>query len=487
MRLSSAVAPVQRAFARRSALVATLAIGTSILLSGAGATAAPTPTALQLNGSAQYVTMGAAPGLGAAQFTLETWFKRTGAGVGTSTGAGGITSVLPLVTKGRAEAEGSNVDMNYFLGIDTATNKLAVDFEEGASGASPGLNHPLIGNTVVTSNVWHHARTQTQIQATKDLEVSSGNGLLGRWGLNEGGGTTAATSIGSVNGTLANAGWVAGAPVSTDTTPPAQPQGLLALPGDGSVSLSWTPNSDADLAGYNVYRSTTSPVPTTGTPINGSALLTSPSYVDVGVSNGTTYHYVVVAVDNAGNPSVASAEAVATPVPSGPHALEFNGSSQYVTMGAAPSLNAAQFTLETWFKRTGAGVGTSTGSGGIASALPLVTKGRAEAEGSNVDMNYFLGIDASSGRLVADFEEGPGGSGPLGLNHPISGQTAVTSNVWHHAAASYDGTSWKLYLDGVLDAKLAVGQPPRSDSIQHAALATALNSSGVAAGFFQGD
>src|SRR5215213_7595221 len=551
MRLSSAVAPVQRAFARRSALVATLAIGTSILLSGAGATAAPTPTALQLNGSTQYVTMGAAPGLGAAQFTLETWFKRTGAGIGTSTGAGGITSVLPLVTKGRAEAEGSNVDMNYFLGIDTATNKLAVDFEEGATGASPGLNHPLIGNTVVTSNVWHHAaatydgttlrlylngslessltvgqpprsdsiqhaalgtamtstgaasgffqgvideariwnyaRTQTQIQATKDLEVSSGNGLLGRWGLNEGGGTTAATSIGSVKGTLANAGWVAGDPVSTDTTPPAQPQGLLAVPGDGSVSLSWTPNSDADLAGYNVYRSTTSPVPTTGTPMNGSALLTSPSYVDVGVSNGTTYHYVVVAVDNAGNPSVASAEAVATPVPSGPHALEFNGSSQYVTMGAAPSLNAAQFTLETWFKRTGAGVGTSTGSGGIASALPLVTKGRAEAEGSNVDMNYFLGIDASSGRLVADFEEGPGGSGPLGLNHPISGQTAVTSNVWHHAATSYDGTSWKLYLDGVLDAKLAVGQPPRSDSIQHAALATALNSSGVAAGFFQGD
>src|SRR5215211_6171073 len=551
MRLSSAVAPVQRAFARRSALVATLAIGTSILLSGAGATAAPTPTALQLNGSTQYVTMGAAPGLGAAQFTLETWFKRTGTGFGTSTGTGGLASSVPLVTKGRAEAEGSNVDMNYFLGIDTATNKLAVDFEEGASGASPGLNHPLIGNTVVTSNVWHHAaatydgtiwrlyldgaadgslavgqpprsdsiqhaalgtamtstgaasgffqgvideariwnyaRTQTQIRATKDLEVSSGNGLLGRWGLNEGGGTTAATSIGSVNGTLANAGWVAGAPVSTDTTPPAQPQGLLALPGDGSVSLSWTPNSDADLAGYNVYRSTTSPVPTTGTPMNGSALLTSPSYVDVGVSNGTTYHYVVVAVDNAGNPSVASAEAVATPVPSGPHALEFNGSSQYVTMGAAPSLNAAQFTLETWFKRTGAGVGTSTGSGGIASALPLVTKGRAEAEGSNVDMNYFLGIDASSGRLVADFEEGPGGSGPLGLNHPISGQTAVTSNVWHHAAASYDGTSWKLYLDGVLDAKLAVGQPPRSDSIQHAALATALNSSGVAAGFFQGD
>src|SRR6266571_1880007 len=89
---------------------------------------------------------------------------------------------------------------------------------------------------------------------------------------------------------------------------------------------------------------------------------------------------------------------------------------------------------QTWFKRIGAGVGTSTGSGGIASAVPLVTKGRAEAEASNVDMNYFLGIDASSGVLVADFEESVGDSGPLGLNHPVSGSTVVTSNVWHHAA-----------------------------------------------------
>ena len=37
------------------------------------------------------------------------------------------------------------------------------------------------------------------------------------------------------------------------------------------------------------------------------------------------------------------------------------------------------------------------------------------------------------------------------------GTTAVTSNVWHHAAATWDGTTWRLYLDGVLDTTLAVG------------------------------
>src|SRR6266540_3987819 len=512
-------------------------------------TAAPAWNAgLYFSGGTSYTTFGQALGLGASTFTLETWFKRTGAGgVGTSTGAGGIASAVPLITKGRAEAEGSNVDMNYFLGIDTSTNRLAADFEEGASGASPGLNHPVFGATTVTNNVWHHAaatydgttwklyldgvldgsltvgqpprsdsvqhaalgtamtstgaaagffqgaideariwnvaRTQPQIQATKDLQIAGGSGLIGRWGLNEGGGTTAATSAGTVNGSIVNAGWVAGAPVSADTTPPAQPQGLVATAGDGSVSLNWTPNSDADLAGYNLYRATTSPVPTTGTPVNGSTLLTSPGYIDTGLTNGTTYYYVVVAVDNVGNASTASAEAVATPIPSGTHALGFNGSSQYVTMGAAPGLGAAQFTLETWFKWSGGGSATSTGTGGIT-AIPLVTKGSAEAEASNVDMNYFLGING--GKLAADFEEGATGSSP-GLNHPITGATTITTGSWHHAAATYDGTTWKLYLDGVLDAKLSVGEPPRSDSIQHAALGTAMTSTGLAAGFFAGD
>src|SRR6266508_3344906 len=141
-----------------------------------------------------------------------------------------------------------------------------------------------------------------------------------------------------------------------------------------------------------------------------------------------------------------------------PTALQLNGSSQYVTFGAAPGLGAAQFTLETWFKRTGAGVGTSTGTGGIASAVPLITKGRAQAESSNVDMNYFLGIDAASGgELVADFEEGAAGASP-GLNHPVTGVTVLQNNVWYHAAATYDGTAWRLYLNGALEAQLTVGQ-----------------------------
>ncbi len=514
--------------------------------------AAPAGTALQFNGTSQYVTFGSAPSLGVTTFTIETWFKRTGAGAGTSTGSGGVTAI-PLVTKGRAESEGSNVDMNYFLGIDSTSSKLVADFEEGSStGGTLGLNHPVSGNTVVTSNVWHHvaatydgqtwklyldgavdgtvtlsvarpprsdsvqhaglgtamnstgvaagffqgsldeariwnyARSQADIQASMNQEITSGTGLLGRWGMNEGSGTAVINSVsGGVSGTAANGPtWVSGFPIP-DTTPPAAPQSLSANAGNGLVTLSWIANTEIDLAGYNVYRNTSSPVATSGTPLNGSTLVTNNIYTDNSLANGTTYYYAITAVDTSNNQSIASNEVNSTPQAFAGGALQFNGSNQNVTFGAVSGLGTATFTLETWFKRTGAGVGTNTGSGGVTNAIPLVTKGRAEAEGSNVDMNYFLGIDANTGVLVADFEEGSTGASP-GLNHPVFGITAVTNNVWHHVAATYDGTTWKLYLDGALDKQLSVGQPPRSDSIQHAALATAMNSTGVAAGFFQG-
>src|SRR5205085_1889491 len=90
-------------------------------------------TALRLPGAGAYVTFGRAA-LGASQFTIEAWFRQLGAGQTTSTGTGGVTAV-PLVSKGRSESDGSNVDMNYFLGID-ASGHLVADFEEGASGAS---------------------------------------------------------------------------------------------------------------------------------------------------------------------------------------------------------------------------------------------------------------------------------------------------------------------------------------------------------------
>ena len=38
------------------------------------------------------------------------------------------------------------------------------------------------------------------------------------------------------------------------------------------------------------------------------------------------------------------------------------------------------------------------------------------------------------------------------MNHPITGVTLIAADgFWHHAAATYDGATWKLYLDGALE------------------------------------
>jgi len=97
-----------------------------------------------------------------------------------------------------------------------------------------------------------------------------------------------------------------------DTTAPAAPTGLKASAGDGSVSLGWGDNGESDLAGYNVYRSTMS-----GEPYTKIDFTSSSDYADSGLTNGSTYSYVVRAVDNSDNESGNSNEDSAIPQASG--------------------------------------------------------------------------------------------------------------------------------------------------------------------------
>jgi fibronectin type 3 domain-containing protein len=100
-----------------------------------------------------------------------------------------------------------------------------------------------------------------------------------------------------------------------DTTPPAAPANLTATAGDAQVSLDWADNTETDLAGYNVYRSGTA-----GEPYNrvNAAPVGASDYTDSGLAEGTTYCYVVRAVDTWGNESGNSAEVSATPTDTTP-------------------------------------------------------------------------------------------------------------------------------------------------------------------------
>jgi hypothetical protein len=93
-----------------------------------------------------------------------------------------------------------------------------------------------------------------------------------------------------------------------DTIPPATPTGLVAVAGDNSVSLDWDDNSESDLASYGVYRSEIA-----GGPYTHLQDVAASDYVDNTASNGTTYYYVVTAIDTSSNESGISSEVSATP------------------------------------------------------------------------------------------------------------------------------------------------------------------------------
>lgn len=159
-------------------------------------------------------------------------------------------------------------------------------------------------------------------------------------------------------------------------------------------------------------------------------------------------------------------------------ALVFDGADDGVTMGRAAELGLARFTVEAWVRRDGEGRAGGTGVGGL-SLVPIAGKGRGESDGSNVDCNYAFGFFGDV--LGADFEDMASGA-----NHPVVGRTAIPFGEWHHVAATYDGTTWRLYLDGVLDGQSAARATPRADSIQHFGIGRMYDSTGVAAGAFDG-
>jgi fibronectin type 3 domain-containing protein len=94
-----------------------------------------------------------------------------------------------------------------------------------------------------------------------------------------------------------------------DVFPPAPPAGLQAVysgtPQQPFIDLSWTPNPESDLAGYNVYRHEEGAEPVK---IN-TELGKAPTYRDPAVQPGRRYFYSVTAVDVRGNESGRSVEA----------------------------------------------------------------------------------------------------------------------------------------------------------------------------------
>lgn len=141
-------------------------------------------------------------------------------------------------------------------------------------------------------------------------------------------------------------------------TTPLVPTGVSAVPGNAQVSLSWTSVSGA--TSYNVKRSLTSG---SGYAIIASGITTA-NYSDTGLTNGTTYYYVVSAVNASGeSPNSSQVSATPTMLPGTPTGLSALGGNAQVSLTWTAATGAATYNL--YRATTTGGEGTTAYKTGI--------------------------------------------------------------------------------------------------------------------------
>ena len=178
----------------------------------------------------------------------------------------------------------------------------------GTSVASPVIasTYALAGASGPGSSTSYPASLAYGATASLNDVTSGSNGSCSPAVLcNAGTGWDGPTGLGTPKGLGAFGGTSGG---GGGNTPPAAPTGLTASGGNASVTLNWTASTTQNVT-YNVYRSLSSPTPTNSAPV--ATGVTSTTWKDTAVTNGTTYWYVVTA--KATLESAASNQASATP------------------------------------------------------------------------------------------------------------------------------------------------------------------------------
>lgn len=249
---------------------------------------------------------------------------------------------------------------------------------------------------------------------------------------------------------------------------PAAPAGLTSEPGDAKIGLKWTAVTGA--ASYNVYRGTTAGGEA-ATPV--ATGVTSTSYLNTGLTNGTAYFFKVAAVNSAGV-SAMSNETSATPgaLPTAPATLAADADDKSVTLTWQAATGAVTYNVyrgtasggqaatpiatniaTTTFKDTGLTNGTKyyykvagvnpTGVGprsNEASATPNVTlPAPATLTSEAADMKITLRWAAVTGATSYNVYRGPaaGGQAPTPIATGITGTSYINTGVTNGTAYFY--------------------------------------------------
>lgn len=270
-----------------------------------------------------------------------TWTKYTTPAFNT-----GANTQITFVLQDSYGTAGTIYMDDVFLGVNGGTNVLAnPGFESGdvnwqhasifsivqpgGGGSAPAAPTGLTataGNAQVALS-WTASTGATSYNVKRSTVNGSGyatiNSPTGTSYTNTGltNGTTYYYVVSAVNsvGESANSSQVSATPV----TVPAVPTGLAATAGNTQVALTW--NASSGATAYDVKRSTVS-----GSGYATIASPTSTNYTNTGLTNGTTYYYVVAAKNAAGS-SANSAQVSAMPNNSNTHAGTWAGKGTFTT------------------------------------------------------------------------------------------------------------------------------------------------------------
>lgn len=249
------------------------------------------------------------------------------------------------------------------------------------------------------------------------------------------------------------------APAKFETTVPAAPTGLTATASAGTVTLAWTAPADADVISYSLLRD------------NGDGVfntiarnLTSTSIVDNTALPKVNYTYKVVAYDNCGNRSAASATAQAQPTGASGLwcSLPFDESPVDIK-GNGFNARAAAFTYEDGHSGKGLRFRVSADAVQLpptaAPAGQVFTVTSWVKMGSHTQAGYYLfdfGLDTDH-HVGLRMSDGPSGNMAVvacngGEEKKLTAKKVSVAD-WHHVAVVFNLNNWQLYVDGELAAE----------------------------------